>query len=48
MSRMNENRNLISMRQRRMIRQLNREIQARKERRSVARKVFAALMMPVW
>ena len=42
---MNENRNLISMRQRRMIRQLNREIQARKERRSVARKVFAALMM---
>lgn len=42
---MNENRNLISMRQRRMIRQLNREIQARKERRSVARKVFAALMI---
>lgn len=41
---MNENRNLISMRQRRMIRQLNREIQARKERRSVARKVFAAIM----
>lgn len=45
MSRMNENRNLISMRQRRMIRQLNREIQARKERRSVARKVFAVIMM---
>ena len=44
MSRMNENRNLISMRQRRMIRQLNREIQARKERRSVARKVFAVIM----
>lgn len=44
MKRMNENRNLISMRQRRMIRQLNREIQARKERRSVARKVFAAIM----
>ena len=42
---MNENRNLISMRQRRMIRQLNREIQARKERRSVARKVFAVIMM---
>lgn len=41
---MNENRNLISMRQRRMIRQLNREIQARKERRSVARKVFAVIM----
>lgn len=41
----NENRNLISMRQRRMIRQLNREIQARKERRSVARKVFAVIMM---
>ena len=32
------------MRQRRMIRQLNREIQARKERRSVARKVFAVIM----
>lgn len=44
MKRMNENRNLISMRQRRMIRQLNREIQARKERRSVARKVFAVIM----
>ena len=44
MKQMNENRNLISMRQRRMIRQLNREIQARKERRSVERKVFAAIM----
>ena len=41
---MNENRNLISMRQRRMIRQLNRELQARKNRRETARKVFAAIM----
>lgn len=44
MSRMNENRNLISMRQRRMIRQLNKELQARKNRRETARKVFAAIM----
>lgn len=42
---MNENRNLISMRQRRMIRQLNKELQARRERRNTARKVFAAIMM---
>ena len=41
---MNENRNLISMRQRRMIRQLNKELQARKSRRETARKVFAAIM----
>lgn len=41
---MNENRNLISMRQRRMIRQLNRELQARKNRRDAARKAFAAVM----
>lgn len=44
MKRMNENRNLISMRQRRMIRQLNKELQARKNRRETARKVFAAIM----
>ena len=44
MSRMNENRNLISMRQRRMIRQLNKELQARKNRRETARKVFVAIM----
>ena len=44
MKQMNENRNLISMRQRRMIRQLNREIQARKNRRETARKVFAVIM----
>ena len=41
---MNENRNLISMRQRRIIRQLNRELQARKSRRETARKVFIAIM----
>ena len=41
---MNENRNLISMRQRRMIRQLNKELQARKNRRETARKVFVAIM----
>lgn len=44
MRNMNENRNLISMRQRRLIRQLNREIEQKRERRSAARKVFGAIL----
>ena len=45
MKRMNENRNLISKRQRRLISQLNREIEQKRERRSAARKVFGAILM---
>lgn len=44
MKRMNENRNLISMRQRRLIRQLNKEIQAKKERRIAAKKILGAIL----
>lgn len=47
MKRMNENRNLISKRQRRILRQLNREIQAKKERRASARQTIAAVLIAI-
>lgn len=41
---MNENRNLISMRQRRLLEELNREIQLKKTRRQAARKRMARIL----
>lgn len=44
MKAMNENRNLISMRQRRLLNELNREIQIKRTRREAARKRMARIL----
>lgn len=44
---MNENRNLISMRQRRLIHELNREIQMKKQRRAEAQRRLARILTAV-